>query len=328
MVEMVFENNDIQKIHFDKNSCYRVRDLIVDTREDRATFWVNGKRLVKFLNRDNQYRLITEEFSMDQLKPVDEIIPIDDSLFIMWDDLSKTAGHFFIDCFPRLWYYEKLGGPRYLKLGLVFAKDKQYNPRQLLDLKYFDNVVELDRNKVYRVRDAVIPGTFVWWDDRFLSKRFVDFVEDYFSMVKTPPDSFDRFYLSRQDVSNLGERRQLVNELDLINALSEQGVASKSLMPLTANEFISCFRNKRHVIGCEGSGWSYGALVSPNTCLTTIVHPRVNIFFNWLFELAKYKNIKLRFIYPKIEFYGKSDNSAWKILNLAEVVDQIMAPMS
>lgn len=335
---MLFHSDGVSSDHLVDNHCYRVRDLIIDTRKRPVTFWHQEKRLVKDLNR-NGYEIWRQDYLDDSLPSFQDVEVIDDTLFILHHDLNATSGHFFIDCLPKLWYYEHANLNRIARIGLVYPfpmGEPPYNPRQLLDLKYANRIFVLENNKVYKIKESIIPGSFAWWNDSNISPRFIEFIDSYFSCIKSDPEDYTKFYLSRQDIDyrlipgkENWERRILVNELDLIEKLKPYGIVSKTLKPLTAEEFIRCFRNKEIVIGAEGSGWNYAMLASPKTKLVTIVHPRVNQFIKWLPSINRYKDFQLKFIYPKIEIYDRSfnasPNSHWKILNLDEVVNQIVS---
>ena len=100
MTSTLFPSDGIESIHFKENCCYTVKDLIVDTRGPVATFWHGGKRLVKFLNRDLSYRLQTNNYTDETHNPFGEIEVIDEPLFLFYDDLNGTSGHFFVDSLP------------------------------------------------------------------------------------------------------------------------------------------------------------------------------------------------------------------------------------
>lgn len=341
MNKITFPSEGIGPNHSENNCCYVVRNLIVDTRTCPIKFWHESKRLVKFLNRDMQSHCLHTADCIDDTPPeVVSIQKIEMTLFIMYDDYNKTSGHFFIDCFPRLWYYERGFMESWANIGLVYPRsvgEPAYNPCQILDIKYKHKTVILENDKVYQIDTAIIPGIYTWWSDMDTSKRFVEFVDSYFDSVVSNPETHRRFYLSREDVDyrkvpgkEKWERRICVNENELIEKLKSHGVVSKTIKNLSATEFIQCFRNKEQVIGMEGSGWNYIMLCSPNTEIVTLVHPRVNQFLRRYVQLLKYKDYKMKFVVPSIEIYDrdpnvKNWNSHWRIVNLDEVVNQIVS---
>lgn len=319
-----FSNDGISPSYHSTNTYYSVHDLIVDTRDNIATFWIEGKRLTKFLNRDSDYNLMQFDYSEGSLKEVSSIEKISDPLFIIYDDLNKNFGHFFIDNFPRMWYYDTLKLEHFAKIGIVFPIDKQYDPRHILNIKYENKIITLNKGKVYLIKEAIIPGFYFWWIDPLLPERFFRFIETYFSDIGNTPTAFDSFYLSRRDVENCGKRRVLMNEQELINRLEEHSIVSKTLIGISIEDTLRFFKNKRHVIGLEGAGLNYAMLASPNTKISVIVHPKIKIFTSWFTEIQKYKPMTLNFIHPEIEFHGDGFNDSWRIRNIDKVVEQIL----
>lgn len=355
--KILFHEDGIMDYHHEHNHCLILNDVIIDNthcQEPNPIFWHDNKRLVKFIDRINgdwsksASLYLQNNSDIIKKKVLDYDLKIDeykDSLFLLYDLFHSNMGHFLYECYPKIWYFEKMKLNQNIKIATVELPDQlNFAPfiKKLLYIKYNNLHDELKFGKTYCVKKLIVPGYFYFMSDPIIPERIFNLYESLIDELKTEPRFQLNIYISRQDIVDKAKNKNLhyhnrilKNEKDLIDGLIEKHHEIVELRNLKSGEdIINTLRGANNVVLTSGAAESLLLFCSENTNVKFIVNSKVSDVWPWIIrQVSSRKKLNLKFIYPKCEFFEnetngyyvdeKKRNVPWKILNLKEVLNNI-----
>ena len=172
--------------------------------------------------------------------------------------LGKFANyyHWYIDSMPRVYglHHPELAGIKKIKLFL--CKKLDADAQSLLESMLPENTVIEYAPPNQRVNAQTyinLPSLTKDWEG-FLPKDYLDFFRkrafDLFNVDQTSNYDGEKVYISRSAAT----KRRIVNEAELVQALSAYGFTYHSLEALSLKEQVRLFSRANVIIGQHGAG--------------------------------------------------------------------------
>ncbi|MGF1541899.1 MAG: tetratricopeptide repeat protein [Pleurocapsa sp.] len=189
--------------------------------------------------------------------------------------LSGLAGHVYyhwmFDILPRIEIIRRSG----IDLNTVdwfvvnnIDRDFQRETLQLLEIPD-SKILISDRHTHFQATELIVPsfpGDFDW-----VPPGTIEFLRQTFlPQINSIPDKYGtKIYISRAKAKN----RQIINEPEVIDLLSQWGFQTVYLEEISVLEQVAIFARAKVIVAAHGSGLTNLVFCSPNTTIVELFSP-------------------------------------------------------
>ncbi|WP_144051207.1 DUF563 domain-containing protein [Calothrix sp. PCC 7507] len=322
-------NYDYRKIVIpDKNSQYNIYityDSRIDTDLDVSIAVINKDNLLVSgaswqwedgrILPPNQNNIFTQRKYYSNLKTFDAVV---------FSLLTGGAGqynyfHWLFDCLPRL-HLLKLSG-LYDDIDLFLVPSLKYSfQRETLSYLNIDLARTIDSiyNPNITVKKLVVSDHPIEASSEPIPAWICDFLrQSFLHKAIIPQLKSNKIYINRKDASN---NRKILNEDELVEALTKLGFISISATDYSLCEQIGIFANAEVIVAAHGAGLGNLVFCQAETKVVEI--------FNYEFQPKMYEHLshRLGLPYKKIVTGGVSNKDPLRsdiIVNVEEVIDSL-----
>ena len=164
--------------------------------------------------------------------------------------------HWYVDSLPRLYGLHHPDLAKFEKIKLFLCEKLNGDAQELLEAMLPENtVIEYvpENRRIHAHRYIHLPSLTKDWEG-FLPKDYLDFyrnrVFELPNVGQPLENAGERIYISR----NAATKRRIVNETQVVRALSEFGFTCHSLESLSLKEQVRLFRTAKVIVGPHGAG--------------------------------------------------------------------------
>jgi hypothetical protein len=302
-----FDNTRCHEFFKTSSKCYLLKDAYVVKKCNNTLIVIhNGKQFVRFLKRDyffepqalEKYQNVYYE---DVNFSVENVSSTENNMFLLYDEWAPNLFYGFYDVLPKCWYFNQLKKSiSDLKLGYI------RNDSVSADcLKFLYNPSELtfsgDCGSVIHVKNLYIPAPYhlsYGWIDIPDADRYFESFDLIRDRVKKQTFLDEQLYISRQDTKIWYHDRKMLNEIELINKLSDRGYKSIELLSLSMEDKAAIFKGTSKVVTQSGANCGFCIFSNSNTKNVFIRHPIMGDWYDKFYEnIANRYGLNIKYIF-------------------------------
>lgn len=344
----------MNNIYFSYGSCKKYNNCKIIFSNKLLEVYHENKQLISNVNRFLNSGSI--HWNLEQYK---DAIPPDNNIqsysidngFLFYDDLQFQYGHYFLDVFGKLCYFEDIFKTvptlELLQIRPIIQYENSpfegistytcnfvHESTDLYLSKFKKTVIPIQKNIIYNIKNLYFP--IPYYQTTNFPAKFVEFYQ-HISTSCNNKISYNKVYISRADTKNKPwfHIRHMLNENELISKIKTKSFDVVELMPLSFEEKVSVFKNASEIVQPFGSNCLNLCFCKPNTKCWIILHPKYVEWKHILYAIAKSFHLSLTIIENDIELienaypenfhiYKKTFDHPWIFHGIDKLINEVL----